>query len=585
VKYTAIFSLVLVVAFLVTAFAALPVHALPSAANTVRGTARATLTSGVPVTGSLSGTGATVTYTMTVNSGCTKMHSTLTCPSGADFDLYGRLGAAPTTSTYTWRGYASGPEDVTYNNPGAGTWYIMPRSYSGSGAYTLTVTLTYGSSDTTPPTISITAPANGATVSGTVSVTFTASDNVGVTATYLSFDSAAYVTATSPYSWNTAGLSGSHTIQGKATDAAGNAGVSSVVTVTVNNGGGNVLTSGVPVSGSLSGSGATATYTIQVASGCTTMHSTLTCPSGSDFDLYGKLGSAPTTSTYDWRGYASGPEDVTFSNPGAGTWYIMPQSYSGSGAYTLTVTLTYGSSGPTWGNGHYYAVVVGIDHYKAINGLNYCHCDATDWYNYLTGRGYEVKVLTDGTTANFPRNDGYATEANYKLFLNSMLSHAVSGDHVAFVTSGHGSGSGTDASSYICTWDCSSGESGQDGCLYGSELKTIFNGLAAGVHAFIFVDHCYSGGLGSYVMGTTNKAYIYMTTTCTNNGYGYDDSSHQNGAWTYQFLEYGLITHFGSSGSTTMEACFSYALPAYPHTGGDLPQQFDGDTSTSYTLV
>src|SRR5713226_8017187 len=34
--------------------------------------------------------------------------------------------------------------------------------------------------DTTPPTVSITSPASGATVSGTISVTANASDNVGV---------------------------------------------------------------------------------------------------------------------------------------------------------------------------------------------------------------------------------------------------------------------------------------------------------------------------------------------------------------------------------------------------------------------
>jgi hypothetical protein len=38
-----------------------------------------------------------------------------------------------------------------------------------------------GGGDTTAPTTSITAPANGATVSGTTSVTASASDNVGVT--------------------------------------------------------------------------------------------------------------------------------------------------------------------------------------------------------------------------------------------------------------------------------------------------------------------------------------------------------------------------------------------------------------------
>ena len=37
-----------------------------------------------------------------------------------------------------------------------------------------------GGSDTTPPTASITAPANGATVSGTITVSANASDDVGV---------------------------------------------------------------------------------------------------------------------------------------------------------------------------------------------------------------------------------------------------------------------------------------------------------------------------------------------------------------------------------------------------------------------
>src|SRR5260370_16522379 len=39
--------------------------------------------------------------------------------------------------------------------------------------------LTCPSPDTTPPTVSITSPASGATVSGTIAVTANASDNVG----------------------------------------------------------------------------------------------------------------------------------------------------------------------------------------------------------------------------------------------------------------------------------------------------------------------------------------------------------------------------------------------------------------------
>lgn len=93
--------------------------------------------------------------------------------------------------------------------------------------------------DTTPPTTSITAPANGSTVSGTTTVNSTASDNVGVTKVELWVDGSVVATDTaSPYSfsWNTSTLTNAtHTLQTKAYDAAGNVGSSAMVMVTVNN--------------------------------------------------------------------------------------------------------------------------------------------------------------------------------------------------------------------------------------------------------------------------------------------------------------------------------------------------------------
>lgn len=93
--------------------------------------------------------------------------------------------------------------------------------------------------DTTPPTTSITSPANGATVSGTTTVTASASDNVGVTKVEFYLDNVLQATdTTSPYSWNwntTASTNGSHALNSKAYDAAGNIGTSATVTVTVSN--------------------------------------------------------------------------------------------------------------------------------------------------------------------------------------------------------------------------------------------------------------------------------------------------------------------------------------------------------------
>ncbi len=125
---------------------------------------------------------------------------------------------------------------------------FTPSIYGAESA-TLSVTdsagtqsssLTGTGKDVTAPTTQITAPANGATVSGTVTVTATASDNVGVTSMQIYIDGTQVAAGTSSslsYSWNTANASNAtHTIYSKASDAAGNVGTSSTVTVTVNNG-------------------------------------------------------------------------------------------------------------------------------------------------------------------------------------------------------------------------------------------------------------------------------------------------------------------------------------------------------------
>ncbi|HYO51657.1 PHB depolymerase family esterase [Archangium sp.] len=103
--------------------------------------------------------------------------------------------------------------------------------------------LTGGTSpgDTTPPTVNVTSPANGATVSGTLTVTASASDAVGVTKVELYVDGTLVSTDTAaPYelSWNTTTVAnGSHALMARAYDAAGNTGVDNDTGVTVSNSG------------------------------------------------------------------------------------------------------------------------------------------------------------------------------------------------------------------------------------------------------------------------------------------------------------------------------------------------------------
>src|SRR5204863_4532667 len=92
--------------------------------------------------------------------------------------------------------------------------------------------------DGIPPTVSITSPGSGATVNGTVNVVISASDNVGVTSVSLTADNIIIgSTNLTPYTiaWNSGSAAdGNHTLTAKATDAAGNSSVSSII-VTKNN--------------------------------------------------------------------------------------------------------------------------------------------------------------------------------------------------------------------------------------------------------------------------------------------------------------------------------------------------------------
>ena len=88
-----------------------------------------------------------------------------------------------------------------------------------------------------PPTVSLTAPASSASVSGTVTLTATASDNVKVAEVQFFVDNSTTplgaADTSSPYtaSWNTTtATNGPHTLTAKARDAAGNITTSTPVT-------------------------------------------------------------------------------------------------------------------------------------------------------------------------------------------------------------------------------------------------------------------------------------------------------------------------------------------------------------------
>ena len=97
-----------------------------------------------------------------------------------------------------------------------------------------------GNTDTVPPQVSVSTPVNGATVSGTVSVTATASDNSAVAGVQFKVagTNVGSEDTTSPYSvsWNTTGLTnGNYSITAVARDTNQNTATSMPVVVSVNN--------------------------------------------------------------------------------------------------------------------------------------------------------------------------------------------------------------------------------------------------------------------------------------------------------------------------------------------------------------
>lgn len=130
--------------------------------------------------------------------------------------------------------------DTTVLANGPHTLQAVASDAASNSATSAPVAVTVSNTppDTTAPVVAITAPGAGATVSGTVAVSATATDSVGVTKVELFVDGVLNGTDTAaPYafSWNTTGSSnGVHALQVAATDAAGNVG-HSTVSVTVSN--------------------------------------------------------------------------------------------------------------------------------------------------------------------------------------------------------------------------------------------------------------------------------------------------------------------------------------------------------------
>ncbi len=253
-----------------------------------------------------------------------------------------------------------------------------------------------GGGDTTAPTTSITAPAAGATVSGTTTVTASASDNVGVTQVELYLDGVLQSTdTTSPYSWSwttVTAADGTHSLTSKAYDAAGNAGTSSAVSVTVDN-------------------AAPATSITAPAAGATVSGTTTVTASASDnagvtqveFYLDGALQSTDTTSPYSWSW------NTTAAANGAHLLTSKAYDAAGNAGISAAVSVTVSNVAPPTGTN--------------IGGWRLTQANATLSYSIPAGT-----VIPSKGYVIIARN---ATQAEFETFWGRTL-----GTNVVYINSG-----------------------------------------------------------------------------------------------------------------------------------------------------
>jgi len=242
-------------------------------------------------------------------------------------------------------GSAGGAANVAFST---GTFTEQASWSNDTGSCAISHAIVSHGGDSTPPT----ASASESGTSGTITLSATASDNVGVTKVEFYVDSVLKGTdTTSPYSMtldSTTLSNASHSLVAKAYDAAGNVGSSSAVSFTISNsggGGGSVLSNGVGVTISDATVNHQQNWTMVVPAGATGLTFTLSGGTG-DADMYVKFGSAPTLSSYDCRPYVAGnSETCNIGTAQAGTYYVMVNAYAAYSGVTLKGSYSTGGGG------------------------------------------------------------------------------------------------------------------------------------------------------------------------------------------------------------------------------------------------
>lgn len=186
-----------------------------------------------------------------------------------------------------------------------------------------------------PPVASFSSSFNG--LSGTFIDTSSDSDGT-IAARNWTFGDGSSSTATNPAKTYAAG--GTYTVTLAVTDNRGATHAKSSPVTVVAGGGGNALSNGVARTGISGARSSSQAFTLVVPAGARNLKFVTSGGSG-DADLYVKLGSAPTTTSYTCRSENStNSETCTITNVQAGTYHVLVYGYAAYSGLGLTGSYT-----------------------------------------------------------------------------------------------------------------------------------------------------------------------------------------------------------------------------------------------------
>ncbi|MBI5000765.1 MAG: PKD domain-containing protein [Euryarchaeota archaeon] len=354
-------------------------------------------------------------------------------------------------------------------------------------------------------------------------------------------------------------------------------------------------------------------YSLPLQSG-QTLSASLSGPASADFDLWLYDSGGNALKDYSSAGYSS-TEQITFPVTTAGTYYVNPYAYSGSGTYSLSVSTSGSSGGPVANAGGdkegEAGATISFDGSRSVGtGLTYSWefgdsqsgTGATATHSYTAAGTYAVKLtVTDSQSrtdvdsatvkvfAAGARPNKYAVVvgiSDYQTINDLSYCHLDAQSwkgylenkgytvHLLIDSQGTEAGimseiewmKGQETPTSYCAF-VFSGHGGLDTHKRESYLDTyeISSGgsgflydseLAAAFQGFeskhIFI---FFDSCHSGGMDSSAGEGRYLSETCSKETFGLDISRYSHGLWTYWFLEWGLK----SQGYEDLRTCFSEA--------------------------